>query len=386
MTDQQRARPLSSTATRTEPEAAPSRTSDAPAESGLVGSESIRDDLLTRVHRQADRVQQTASDVQETTQRRVANVQEQATRIRTQLGFRREKRDPIRHRLSILTVQAVSRLAAWLPHPVRLSIGMVIGSLVFRLNGGFRANVRDNLRHVLGEDADPTRVERTTRSIARNGIHNILDLLTTAQRTTAELEREVEFDAETIERIERLRTDHQGIIILTGHLGSFDMIGLGMAARGYPCTVLTGRTTYRVLFDAMVHLRAAKGGNVVEPTPSGVREIYRSLRRGALVGIVADRDFFQNGHPVRFFGSETTLPPGAVRIARDTGTAILPVFARRVGRRHLIRSHEPFTVPRTADASADVEGGMRSLVAALEREIGAEPEQWSIFQRVGPDA
>ena len=360
-----------------------------PAEDEAIGPDTppdtLRDELLTRVHRQADRVQQTASDVQETTQRRVANVQEQATRIRTQLGFRREKRDPVRHRLSILTVRAISRFAALLPYRLRLGIGMVIGSLVFRLNSGFRSNIRDNLRHVLGAGADPSLVEDTTRSIARNGIHNILDLLSTPHQSPDDLARNVAFDAATTERIERTRTDTRGMIVVSAHLGSFDMIGVGIVARGYPCTVLTGRTTYRVLFDAVAHLRGSQGALVVEPTPSGVRELYRSLRRGALVGIVADRDFFQNGHPVTFFGSETTLPPGAVRIARDTGMPIMPIFARREGRRHLIRSHEPFIVERTGDAAADVEAGMRRMVDALEREIGAEPDQWSIFQRVWPD-
>ncbi|HEV2527572.1 MAG TPA: hypothetical protein VGT61_03845 [Thermomicrobiales bacterium] len=365
----------------------PPETGDQPTDGPITTvPEIIRDELRTRVHRQADRVQQTASDVQENTHRRVANVQERATRIRTQLAFRREKRDPIRHRLSILTVRIVSRFAAALPYRVRLALGMMIGSLVFRLNSGFRENIQDNLRHVLGPDADPALVERTTRSISRNGIHNILDLLTTPHQSPDDLARDVTFDDETIERMERLRSDTKGVIVLTGHLGSFDMIGVGLTNRGYPCTALTGRTTYRVLFDAIAYLRGSHGALVVEPTPSGVRELYRSLRRGAMVGIVTDRDFFQNGLPVSFFGSETTLPPGAVRIARDTGAAILPVFARREGRRHVIRSQEPFMVERTSDAAADIEAGMRRMVAALEREIGAEPDQWSIFQRVWPDS
>lgn len=328
------------------------------------------------------RVQQTATDVRAEAQRRVDTVQRRASRLRTQIEFRREKRDPIRHRLSILTVRAVSWLAGALPHPARVRIAMVIGWWVFRRNAGFRDNVLDNLRHVVGPDASPERLDGIARSIARNGTLNILDLLVSARQTPGQVLAGVDLEPGLAAAL----ADANGNILVTAHLGSFDMIGQALSSLGLRMTVLSGRTTYRVLFDAISHLRGAKGGNVIEPTPSGVREIYRALRRGEVVGIVCDRDFFQNGRPVTFFGAATTLPPGPVRIARDSGAIIQPVFARRVGRRHEIYTLPPFRVERTADAEADIVAGMLRLVATLERAITAEPEQWSIFQRVWPDS
>ena len=347
--------------------------------------DAIGEEIRLRVQRQAERVQQTASGVQSEAQRRVEDVQRRASRLRTQLEFRREKRDPIRYRLSIATVRAISWLARTLPQPVRLRIAIVVGWLVFRFNAGFRDNVRDNLLHVLGPDATASRIDATSRRIARNGILNILDLLTINAQTAAEVLGAIDLDPELGRQIERHRQLGRGTIVITAHLGSFDMIGHAIMALSFPTTILTGRTTYRVLFDAMSYLRRSRGATIVEPSPSGVREIYRSLRRHEVVGIVSDRDFFLNGLPVRFFGAVTTLPPGPVRIARDTGAMILPAFARRNGDRHEIRTLPAFGVARTADSDADVAAGMATMIAALEQAIGAEPEQWSIFQRVWPD-
>ena len=363
---------------------------ESPSSAQPVGAErepvdALGEELRLRVQRQAERVQQTAAEVQVEAQRRVETVQRQASRLRTQLEFRREKRDPIRYRLSIAVVRLVSIFAGSLPQPVRVRLAFVIGWLVFRFNAGFRDNVRDNLRHVLGPDTSEVRIAETSRDIARNGIRNILDLLITNRLSAEQVLGLIDIDPEFTRQLDSIGRDAKGTIVITAHLGSFDMIGQAIAALSYPVTILTGRTTYRVLFDAMSFLRRARGGKIVEPSPSGVREIYRSLRRGEIVGIVCDRDFFQNGLPVRFFDAETTLPPGPVRIARDTGAMILPAFARRNGNRHEIRVLPAFRVPRTHDVEADVAAGLRRMVAVLEQEIASEPDQWSIFQRVWPD-
>lgn len=370
--------------------------SEAESQPGLPGSTAgsdnlldqsgvLRDELRDRMSRQAERVQQTASDMQGQAQRRVTDVQERADRLRTQLGFRREKRDPIRYRLSVSFARFLSWFAASLPSRLRIAIAYLIGAAVFWGNGAFRDNVADNLRHVLGPDTSEARIRATTRTISRNGILNIVDLLTAARLTHRQLVSNIAFSPDVRAHLTRAAREQRGVIAITAHLGSFDMIGQVLIAQGYPTTILTGRTTFRVFFDAVMYLRRASGGTIVEPTPSGVRTMYRALHRHELIGIVCDRDFFQNGRPVTFFGAATTLPPGPIRIARDTGSMVLPLFARRKGERHEVRSLEPFDVPRTDNLEADMDLGMRRMVAALEQEIRAEPEQWSIFQRVWPE-
>jgi len=100
---------------------------------------------------------------------------------------------------------------------------------------------------------------------------------------------------------------------------------------------------------------------------------------------LSDRDFFQNGREVTFFGRTTTLPPGAIRIARDTGAVIVPIFSYRLRRGHELRIFEPFTVATTDDVGADVELGLDQLVEHLERGISGNLGQWAMFQRVWLD-
>jgi phosphatidylinositol dimannoside acyltransferase len=122
----------------------------------------------------------------------------------------------------------------------------------------------------------------------------------------------------------------------------------------------------------------------VEPTAAGVRHVIRALRRGEIAGFLVDYDFFQNGVPIHFFGRETTLPPGPIRIARDTGALVVPVFPRRGPAGHEVTLGKPFEVAKTADIDADVAAGMDVLRVRLEEGIGATPEQWVLFQRAWP--
>jgi KDO2-lipid IV(A) lauroyltransferase len=175
-------------------------------------------------------------------------------------------------------------------------------------------------------------------------------------------------------------------VLLSAHLGAFEFVGHALTARGYPVTSVTGRTTSRFLFDAVTHLRASRGMRLVEATPGGVRRVIQALRRGECVAFLVDYDFFQNGRPVRFFGRETTLPPGPIRIARDTGALVVGTFARRTADGYALSLAEPFEVEKSGDLEADLARGMERAVAVLERAIGATPDQWLMFQRVWPSA
>ena len=177
----------------------------------------------------------------------------------------------------------------------------------------------------------------------------------------------------------------QGIVIATAHMGAFDLLGHAIAAQGVPMTVITGRTTSRFMFD---------GGDPPPPlapdddgragsrrrapryprsTPGRDRRVSRRLRFFPEWG--ADDASLAARRPYR---------RAPIRIARDTGALVVPMFPRRGPRGHELSVGEPFEVPKTADIDADVASGMEVLKSRLEAGIGANPDQWVLFQRAWP--
>lgn len=299
--------------------------------------------------------------------------------------FQREERNEFRTSLSIFIARVLSWIVLLIPGPMRYAIAERAGSLSYRLSHGYRQNVESNVRVVTGRDKNDAEVRELTRAIFQTNALNFADLLTLAWRSRNWFANRTQLVTGGWDIVDKVREEGKGVILVSGHVGCFDFIGQAVMAHGYPLTIITGRTTSRFVFDGVTWLRGRRGAKLVEPTPSGIRTVIKALRRNEAVVIVADRDFFENGQEVEFFGQRTTLPPGAVRIARDTGAQIVPVFTRRSSSGHEVRISDPIRVEKTRDVKADVALGMKKLVPVLEYGIASCLEQWVMFQRVWPD-
>jgi KDO2-lipid IV(A) lauroyltransferase len=298
--------------------------------------------------------------------------------------FRRERPRELRYKLAVGIADAVSRIVSWAPDRLRDWVADRAGDVWIKATPVYRANVIANIGQVLGPETSRPDLEAKARQIFRMSARNFGELLRLKHLTPDELAALLPISVKDLTVFREAHARGQGIVLVTAHLGAFDLIGHALAAQGVRLTVITGRTTSRFVFDAVTHLRRSHDVTLVEPTPAGVRRVIRALRRGEIAGFLADYDFFQNGLPVRYFGRETTLPPGPIRIARDTGALVIPVFTHRGEQGHEIVIGAPFQIAKTVDIDADVAAGMEMLKTRLEEGIGATPDQWVLFQRAWP--
>jgi KDO2-lipid IV(A) lauroyltransferase len=295
-----------------------------------------------------------------------------------------EHRQEFRYRLAIFVAVCSSWLARTMPAWMRNWIADRSGDLFYLTFKTYRDNVKANLAQVMSLPETDRRVRRAAIRVFRGSSRNFADMLLVPHKSI----REIASDGVPIEgdwsMIDEALAGGKGVILLTGHLGSFDYVGQILGARGYPLTVMTARTTARFIFDAVSYLRRSKGVSLVEASPSGVRKAMQALRRGECVVLASDRDFHLNGRPVNFFDKPTTLPPGAARIGRETGAPLLPIFGKRLQRGQGVRILPSITIEKTRDIEADLEAGMAKIVSLLETAISATPDQWFMFQRVWP--
>ncbi|HET7095117.1 MAG TPA: hypothetical protein VFI22_16620, partial [Thermomicrobiales bacterium] len=256
--------------------------------------------------------------------------------------YRRHGRPDLKSRLSIAFAEALSWIVDALPTPLRNWGADRAGDIWIRLTPTYRANVIANIGQVVGPRVPLAAKERMARNIFRITARNFADLVRAPRMSRDELVRSIPVVDGDWAYLDEPLARGQGVVLVSAHLGAFDFIGHVLAARGYPLTTVTGRTTTRFLFDAVTSLRQKGGMEMAEASPSGIRKVILALRKGQVAAFVADYDLFQNGLPVHFFGRETTLPPGPVRIARDTGAVIVGAFARRVGSGYALTLTPPF--------------------------------------------
>ncbi len=305
---------------------------------------------------------------------------------------RRPRKEPtLAKPKGLTTKQWLSRYVAdvsgWvtttLPLPIGYWLADRMGDLFYRISPGYRSSVIDNLRHVIGAETPLDELRGIARRTFRYSARNFYDLTRVRRLTVAQLNQQVTTIG-SWDVVDEAIARGRGVIFVTAHIGAFDFAGQSIPTHGYPAVLVTVRTVSEFIHEGVTYLRAGLGFDLEEATPGGLRRLMRSLRQGKTIGLASDRDFLRNGVPVTFFGEQTTLPVGAVRLALETGATIVPIICRRHRLRHTFTIDEPFVLTKSGNLDHDVALGLARVVEILERHIRADPAQWVMFQRVWP--
>lgn len=257
-----------------------------------------------------------------------------------------------------------------LPDALDAPVGEVVGSLAYLVAPRARAAVRANLSVVCGH---PELARRVFVAQVRHYLETFRIL-----RLAPERLREM-VDVHGWTNLTQAHARGSGVIVASAHLGPVVLTGQILTVRGLPVTIVVERKADEVgrLVD---RARSGLGMKMVE-TRSAVG-IGRALRRGEVVGFLADRAVTGVGERVSFFGRDALLPSGHVAIALRTRAAIIPAFAVREGGRLHAHICPELELPRTGDRAADLREGMRRWTAVLEEWIRRTPDQWSVFERM----
>ena len=185
------------------------------------------------------------------------------------------------------------------------------------------------------------------------------------------------------EHLQRARDGGRGCLLVTGHLGFFEMGGLVMAQLGFPMTALTLPEPSTALTEWRADFRARWGVEtiVVGNHSFSVLDIVRSLQNGAFVASLADRPYDGNSVAVDLPHGRIRFSTGPVLLALLAGCPIVPVGITRQpdGLYHIeARAYiEPHWQPEGRTATLELY--TREVAAALVPLFAAYPEQWYHF-------
>lgn len=263
------------------------------------------------------------------------------------------------------------RLLARLPLPVLHVLGTLAGWLLWYLPTGQRARTRQHLARCFPEWDGRRRRRVGRRSLVHLGrafAESALLWFGSADRVRR-LVRRVEGEALWREAL----ADGRGVVLMTPHLGSWELAGLYCADRA-PITSLY--KPQKGPLDAVIKRgRERFGARLVPSTSGGVRALLRALRAGESVGILPDQDPPRgSGEFAPFFGivAHTPVLPG--RLATRAGAPALFVVAERLplGRGFALR----FERAPEAVADPDPAVAATALNLGLERLVRWLPEQY----------
>lgn len=278
------------------------------------------------------------------------------------------------HGMNRVALYRVAAMAArTLPRPARLRLA---AALALALRGRFTAEwaaVSANLARVVpGAGAAARR--RLVAEVFRHFAMCFSDLVV-ANRRARQAQRLLD-RVEGAEHLESASRTGRGLILITAHLGNWELAGRLVAGT----TVRPTHVVVEAEPDPRLE-RFLRGGPapvtfVARTRPTAVLPLVAALRRNEIVAVQGDRALGTRGDvAVSFFGADALFPLGPFLLARASGAPLLPAFCvLGRDRRYTIRVATPILVEPDGEGRA-----LQRWVAVLEHAIRAHPEQWFNF-------
>lgn len=261
-------------------------------------------------------------------------------------------------------------------------------SFFFLALRSIRRGVASNLRAVLGPCGwweEQRRLWRTFSAFAWSQTERYERLVT---------DRPFEMRAEGWEIWRQAVESGAGVVLVTGHVGNWEMASTLPEARGNSRIHVVREEEMDPRAQAFVAERIARrtGEGYVTHFASGVAprlgvELWEALAQGDVVALQGDRPR-RNGRsvPVTLFERAYHLPSGPLALARQAGVPMVPAFVFRTGRRaYEIRFAPPIHVGRTEDRTADLEAAAQRLADEVGAAVRHRPHQWFAFRELWPD-
>ena len=268
--------------------------------------------------------------------------------------------------------------------PVRMAYAVVdlFAPVVSRLWGRQYRHALANMRRVLGPRPDPLEVRRQVRNVFRNYARYLVDLLSLPRTAVEDVERR--FKVHGLENIEHCLDRGRGVVMVTAHIGNWDMAGVFLASRGYPVNVIHDTLRPKRWNDRVQGIRALIGLRLI-PVESGVRQMLRALRQNEILAILIDRPMGDSGVPVRFFGADTRVPGGAATLALRAGAPVVCAAALRTRNGFEAHVSPVIEIQPSGDPEQDVQALTQRVMSWLETLIRQHPDQWYMFRNMWPE-
>jgi Kdo2-lipid IVA lauroyltransferase/acyltransferase len=273
-------------------------------------------------------------------------------------------------RFAVTLANALATWLGWRSLATQARIGAALGRLML-LSGGMRNRLHENLTQAGYADT-------VTLAQAASGIGKMAVETAGLWRTSDEAILQRVKIVEGWDSVLAARNAGRGVILLTPHLGTFEVASLFIGSQT-PLTVMFRPP--RVAW-AEPMMRAGRDRMQIRSEPaemSGIRAMLKALRRGEMIGLlpdqVPDADKGADGAWADFFGRPAYTMTLAQKFAKTTGALVVMVACVRLpagaGYRIVFTPLAPF--------SENADEGARELNVAVEAVIAAAPDQflWS---------
>lgn len=266
-------------------------------------------------------------------------------------------------------------LVLHLPLKLSYALAVFVSDMHYIFADKDRMYTKGNLKAIFPGKTDKE-IKRIRRTMFRNFAKYLVDFFRFPIIDEAYIKRYITVENRPF--IDDALARKKGVIMLTAHLGNWELGGLVLGVLGYPFWAVALPHKNQKVNDFFNNRRESKGVHVIE-FGKAARTCLNLLKNNKLVALVGDKDFTNDaGIIINLFGRKTYLPKGPAGFALKTGAAIVPGFMVR-------NTDDTFTLhierPIEPCPGDTLESLTEKYKIIIERYIKQFPHQWYMFRR-----
>src|SRR6185503_12107515 len=264
-----------------------------------------------------------------------------------------------------------------LPAPAAIAVGKSMGRVFYRFGGDLRRTAAINLRLAFPEKSEEERAQLVRECF--DGLGRQLGLFSQfTTRTQQELEDMI--DPSGFELLDAAKKTYGNrIILLTAHLGAWELTSFAFSFLGHPMTIPVRRID-NPRIEQLIDPYRTRFGNSTLDKLTAARLMLKILRSGDRhIGLLPDLNTLDDEAIfVDFFGVPAATNFVIAKLALRTNAPLLPVFApwSKEKKKYLLTVTPPLVPESTGDEEADIRRLTTDLALRIENQIRQHPGQW----------
>lgn len=262
----------------------------------------------------------------------------------------------------------------FIPKNTGTRLGAIAGHILFLADKKHRDIAIQNLGNAYKNEKNPLEIKIIARQVFKNLGRILFEVCWSWNLKGIKLFKH--FRVEGLANLNNAYKKGNGVLVLTGHIGNWELLSVIAAMIAYPINVIYRPLDFKPLDDFVKRFRSRFGSAPIHRRKA-IRKILRSLNKGEVVGILLDQsvDWYE-GVFVDFFGRRTCTNTAMARLALKTGAPVVPAFLIRENKGFTAKFLPEISLVKTGDKIKDVEINTERYNKAIEDIIRQYPDQW----------
>jgi KDO2-lipid IV(A) lauroyltransferase len=268
-------------------------------------------------------------------------------------------------------------LAHLLPRSANIALSMASSRAVYFLFPGVRAGLLANAKRILGPGSSSADRSALAQAVLASFAHFLAELVSPPQKAPRQ---DLGKETSGREHFDTALAAGKGVILVTLHMGNYELSGLELAQLKHNVAVVYNRERIRFLEKLRSRRRKEKRLDEIVINDSryfGI-EVLQRLRNQGIVLLAGDQVETKEGEPFPFLHGSAIFSLWPARLSLASGAPIVPAFNLR----------EPdgscrlyLEAPIFPSSAREPRAMMEELIRVFERYVREHADQWLMIRR-----